>query len=551
MPNQIPKIRQLNQFGVIADIDPYDLPPNAFSYAQNVRFRNGRVLSGPVFKSVEHLQSANPRFMTAFIPVSGQDQIFLGYENGRVFLFNPANNTETDYSITGFVNSVVEGSWTSCLLANCIYVNRPDRAPWALTPGGVQFATLPNWPANTTCGLFRQCSGALVALNMTESGVNTPNKLRTSTFAQAGSVPSSWDYTVPGTNSTFNILAELEGDIIDAANLGRDLIIYSIDQTWRMTASGDSNVFNYYKLPFQLGALNANCVVQVNSQHFVFGSTDIWVHDGVSQRSIAEGRVKDFIYGSINMSASNRCFVVHNMHTSEIHFCYVSGDAYCKFAPIDGGACNRQAVYNYANDTWSFDDLPYVYYADWMNLDSVALWSTVSQTWTQIQGSWQSQQDTQKRLTSYIGDTNSTYSLTASLYAFDPYASSLPGAPPSLVSYSVDTNASSYPYLERYGIDLDQVGADLQGYKLLNYVIPLGRIDPLSSQMVNISFGAADGFGQTPTFQPYMGIDFGPVNYKLDMNEAGRWLAMKVQFNDFPPMTLSGFDFDMTVTGER
>lgn len=552
MPNidqrQQAPIRQLGQLGVINDTDPYDIPANAWSMGVNVRFRNNRVHTAPVMKNAYHLATANPRFMCAYIPSSGLDQIFLGYENGRVFLFNSANLTETDYSIAGYTNSVIEGQWTSCLLSNCIFINRPDRAPWSLTPGATQFTSLPNWPANTTAGLFRAAGGALVALNITVSGVNTPNMLLTSSFATAGAVPASWDYTNPSTLATQNVLAEIEGPFQDAQVLGRDLIIYSNDQAWRMTLSGDQNIWNFFKLPFQKGSINGNCSVQIASRHYVFGPTDVWVHDGVTEKSICDQRVKDFIYGSINMSKANRCFVMHDQHQSELHFNFVSGDGYLKFINTPDG-CNRAAIYNYANDTWAFDDRPLVYGGDWANLDSVLLWSTVTQTWATIQGSWQDQNDTQKRVTCYLGDTNATYNLTASLYACDPPTSSLPGAPPAVVSFPTDTNATGFPYLERNGIDMDQA-VDLQGYKLVNYILPLGRIDPASSQQVQFSFGIADGFNETPIFTPYMGYD-GVSNYKLDFNAAGRYLFLKVQFNDYQQFTLSGLDLDLTETGER
>lgn len=612
--NQAP-VRQLGQLGVIADTDPYDLPPNAWSMGVNVRFRNGRVHTAPVMKNAYHLATANPRFMAAYIPESGLDQIFFGYKTGQTFLFNSSGFTETDYSLacsfngqvsgtTLTVNSVASGAlsigmtvsgtgltgsptitalgtgtggtgtytlsasfsigaesmtaaytqvsldatWTSVILANCIYMNRADRAPWALTPGTTNFNQLPNWPAATTCELIRQAGGALVALNITANGQNTPNMLLTSSFATAGAVPTSWDYTNPATLATQQVLAEIEGPIQDAQILGRDLVIYSNDQAWRMTLSGDQNVWNLYKLPFQKGSINANCSVQVASKHYVFGPTDIWVHDGVSEKSICNSRVKDFIYGNINMSAANRCFILHDQHESEIHFNFISGDGFLKFVGTPDG-CNRCAVYNYDNDTWTFDDRPLVYGGDWANLDSVLLWSTVTQAWNTIQGSWQDQQDTQKRCTCYIGDVNSTYNLTASLYACDPVSSTLPGAPPSIVSFATDANATGYPYLERNGIDLDEA-VDLQGYKLINYILPLGRIDQQSSQDIQFSFGAADGFNETPTFSPYMGYD-GITNYKLDFNQAGRYLFMKVQFNDHQMFTLSGIDIDVTETGER
>ena len=51
----IEKLRGVGKTGIIADLDPYDLPLDAFSAGVNISFRNAKVASGPVFRSVLHL----------------------------------------------------------------------------------------------------------------------------------------------------------------------------------------------------------------------------------------------------------------------------------------------------------------------------------------------------------------------------------------------------------------------------------------------------------------------------------------------------------------
>ena len=50
MPN-LP-IRGLGSVGVVTDVDPYNLPINGFTRGKNVRFREGKVSHGPVFRDV-------------------------------------------------------------------------------------------------------------------------------------------------------------------------------------------------------------------------------------------------------------------------------------------------------------------------------------------------------------------------------------------------------------------------------------------------------------------------------------------------------------------
>ena len=50
MPN-LP-IRGLGSVGVVTDVDPYNLPINGFTRGKNVRFHEGKVTHGPVFRDV-------------------------------------------------------------------------------------------------------------------------------------------------------------------------------------------------------------------------------------------------------------------------------------------------------------------------------------------------------------------------------------------------------------------------------------------------------------------------------------------------------------------
>lgn len=537
-------VRDIAKYGVITDVDPYDLPIGSWSFGVNARFRNGKITRGPVFRNVRELTNSTPRFIVGYSPTSGVEQTYIGHQSGRVFLTTPAS--ETDYSIAAFVDASSEATWTAAHLADLIYINRTDRVPWYLPSGASQLAVLPAWTSTYRAGLIRASNSALLAFNITQGATNYPTGVMTSSFALAGTAPASWDYTTPGTNATFNILAEMEGSIVDAQTLHDDVYIYGANETWRMFFTNDANVWDYKRIFDNRGAINANCSVEVLGKHYVFAQDDIWVHDGNTPVSIADGRVREFIFGAIDLSKASRCFVTHNPHLKDIHFCFLSGDQRTKFLPYNSSGfdgCNRQAVYNYAFNTWSFDDLPYVYSASRCNVDATLTYASVATTYSTQGGSYQDQAGNAKKPLCYVGDANSTYGLSASLYAFDLYGTG------SIAPYSVDTNATGYFYLERDGIDLDEVAADLPGYKTINSLYPEGRLDT-DAAAVSFTIGGADYFTTSPTLsdaQTWNGSDL----YKLDFNMAGRYLTMQITFNDYKSLTLTGFDLDLAVLGER
>jgi hypothetical protein len=262
-------VRDIAKYGVLCDPDPYNLPDTAWSFGLNVRFRNGKITSGPVFRNAFTLGTASPRYSVAASPSSGLDLLFTGYLNGKLYKFN---GTETDYTLTGYTPSSAEAAWSHTQLANILYVNRSDRAPWYLRSSDTTFQNLgvaaggaTTWDSTYTCQVLRTCGGALVALNVTKGATNFPTMVKTSSIPQSGVIPSSWDVATPSTLASENILSEMKG-IVDACSLGPQLVIYGLNEAWMMTADSSLQVYNYRKLPFQKGSLNANCSFELDGR---------------------------------------------------------------------------------------------------------------------------------------------------------------------------------------------------------------------------------------------------------------------------------------------
>jgi hypothetical protein len=144
-----------------------------------------------------------------------------------------------------------------------------------------------------------------------------------------------------------------------------------------------------------------------------------------------------------------------------------------------------------------------------------------------------------------VGDGASEYGLQPTLYAFDVFG------PGSVAPYPVDANATAPVYLERTGLDLDELGAELRQYKLLRSIYPQARVDTSGGQSLQIAAGSSDDPNSSApvygAYQPYDGVG----NYKVDVNTEGRWLALKLLWTDYRTFTLTGFDLDIRTTGGR
>jgi len=535
----LPKLRNLDKYGVITDVDPFDLPLGAWSMAVNVRFEDGKVTSAPVWRAVAApLTDTAPRFVYVANKADSTTSVYIGYYNGLVSDWTPTS--ESAVSPTGYTASPAEAQWSGTTLAGVVYMNREDRVPWALKPSDAKFSNVTGWDAGWRAKLIRAYGSAICAFNITKSGIRYPTMVKTSDIVtNPGSLPLTWDATLTTNNATENLLTEMNGEIVEAQQLGNSLILYSNSETWQMSADGSRNVYSYRKLPFSAGAINTNCAVEVNNRHYVFGADDIWMHDGLSQESIADARVRKFIFRTLNAKKANRFFTSYDPSKRTISFNYVSGDAFVAF---NGNGCNRAAVYHLTSKTWTFDDLPLVFASGYAKVSlATQTWANVTATWATVGGSWQDLEDGFKRTSVYVGESGN--GLTARVYARDLY-----GTGSNLTSV-VDTVATRPGLLLRDGMDLDELDAELRGYKVVLAIYPQGRFDP-DAMPVSFSFGVTDYPNVPPVFsapQTYDALE----NYKLDFTAAGRFLSMRMDYPDYKTMSLSGLDVDLDILGSR
>jgi hypothetical protein len=484
-----------------------------------------------------------PRFVTSFVGDSDAEELFIAYQDGSVVKWL-VDGTATNYSVSGYAVTDNEAPFTSCQLGGLVYLNREDRVPWYWAPDATLMAELTNWTSTWRCRILRSYNDCLIAFNITEGSDVYPTKIRTSNIATYGSVPDSWDETDLTKSATANVLAEMKGEIIEAQTLGSAMIIYTQQETWVMQADGSDDIYTYRRLFNDTGAMNANCAVELEGKHYVFGYKDIWVHDGVGKESICNSRVRKQVFTNLDFSASHYCFVLHNPVLNELYFCYRDGSADDEnFASVTG--CNLAAVYNYKNNTWSFTTLPNVFSGTQLVIGNSLAYEDTSATYDELSVSYFNLSEDSKRAPVMVGAVDATYSLSDRLYGLDMDGDQ------SILAFSTDSNATLNWSLVKEGADLDELDLDLRGYKNIVSIYPQARLVD-DSMTIEFGFGSADYFGTTTSWEDYMTYDNTSLP-KLDYKSGGRYLSFRGRGTDGGRkyFRLSGMDFDVELTGDR
>lgn len=537
---QILPVRDVGGVGVVTDIRPASLPINAFTRGKNVRFDESRVGRSPVFRTIQDSLGFKPRFTYAIPSDSsgGYASVVIVSDTFAIKQYTNGSITSLQGSISTTASNISPLTGTS--LADIAYINRRDQVPVYMVNGGSSFATLLNWDSTWRAESVRSYGDFLLALNITEGSTSFPSRVRFSNLALANSVPDSWDASDPTKSAGFNDLLQMKTGIVDGLTLGTNFIIYSKDQVWLMEFVGGTFIHNFRKIFSDCGVINQNCIAEVEGTHYVFDYDDIYVHDTHSRQSICDERVKKYIFSGLNTAKTDRCFVHHNPDLDEVLFCYVSGDDMAEYT--HGDRCNRAAVFNYKNQTWSFTDLPNVASSTAGTISSATTYASTTSVYDAVGGSYYTQEAGYDNHSLFVGESNATDGLTSDkLYGLDLSDS-------GSLSFPMDTEANKNPFLERVGIDLDEM-SPLTGYKVISKIVP--QVDTTNAnKQFTFSFGAADLLGDVAVYGLSVTFD-GATDYKIDTRASGRYLSYKMTVEDSKDFSFLGFDADVLTTGRR
>jgi hypothetical protein len=545
MPNNL-TLRQLGGVGIVSDLHPYDLPTAALSAGVNIRFDHGKISRAPVARRVYEFAgpevSHTPGFMFSIPAIASGAEQLVTVDATFSHIYSLVGSTLTDVTHAAAVSNDTGEPFTNAFLGNISYLNRRSVVPLSLSIADSIFQPLANWDSTWRCGVLRGYKDFLVALNLLKGADEFPAMVKWSDAVLYGSVPGSWDAGDPTVLAGENTLTDMRGPILDGLQLQDSFIIYGENEVWAMNYVGGTFVFDFRKRFDDVGILNTNCCVEVDGQHYVFDTFDLYKHDGTTKASIAHDRVKDFVFGGLIKDLRHLAFVAHNPKLNEVLFCYPSNDRFTAYIPSTG--CNRAAVYNYRNDTWTYYDLPNVTAYTLATLTSGATWTSEGAVaWSDMGGAWRSAEDGEDRHTVFSSISYATASLTANrLYGLDLIDG-------GRLTKPIELEALKDAYGERTGIDLDENGTPIRSYKCLLNVYPQLS---LSDDGTNIlfAFGANDTTGSDPAWDPYKSFDHATMD-KLDSRVAGRYLGWRFLLTGPGDFGFSGMDATVSIRGQR
>lgn len=509
--------------GVIKDLSKHELPIEAWTDADNMRFLDGYCQQFLGHGSAYGNASVIPYHVLAVNVGNARYWLYAGEK--KIYATTISGGSAVHTNLTRQTAGVdvdysgVPNLWTSTLLSGIPIFNAgnlidpPQR--WNLNTAN-RMVTLDNWPANTYCKAMRTYRNFLIALNVTKSGTNYPFMVKWSSPAAPGAVPSTWDPSDATQDAGENDLAESNGAIIDGLQLRDSFMIYKEDSVWRMSYIGGAPVFAFQKVLGVSGALNRNCIVEIDGFHFVLTGSDVIVHDGQNATSILDKQARRALFQDFDVQSIDRSFVVKNPFLNEVLVCYAS---------VGNSIPNRALVWNYRDRTVSYRDIPNLHHASYGTIDSALgdVWDSDGDPWNSDLTMWNGPGFT----------PNTTRVLMASndqkLYLLDSSAT-YDGVKPEW-------------FLERSGLSL---GAP-EKIKLIR-AIRL-RVTGNIGETVYIEVGASTDPYTDPVYMDSMTHIIGET-VSCDCLVTGRYIALKISSGTSYFTRIDSYDIDYVLAGD-
>ena len=501
----ITKIADVGAIGMVFDATPQDLPPNAWSNASNIRFRDGSAERFLGQTQVFTAPAITPYYICPYQTTTSKYWIHAG--TAAVYADDGTSRT----NITGTApTGAYTDRWSGGTLGGVLVMNNGVDVPtyWG---GTGTLASLTGWTGTWRAQSIRPFKNFLIAMSITKGAVKYPHMVKWSHEADPGTIPVSWDETDPTKDAGEQDLAETSDLLVDGLAMGSSFIVYKQRSMYSMTYAGQPFIWNFQRLPGNDGAMARGCIADTPKGHVVLTSGDVVVHQGQGTQSILTAKMRRWLFTQMDSTNFANSFVTTNPWRNEVWVCFPeAGQTACTLALVWNWVDNTFGTRTLNNVTYGAEgQIAYSSLSDWSDTDT---WDADTSTWNQDEFA-----AAQARLlicstTPVISavDIGSTYNGTAITAT-----------------------------LERKHLDF----GDPADVKTVRAIYP--RIDGTNGTVISVEVGASMDTNTDPTYSAAQSYTIGST-YKIDTFATGRYISVRYSSTSAQPWRMRSYDVDLS-----
>lgn len=339
------EIGSLASGGLVLGANPVELPPNIFSYVENVEFTR---------KGVRPLRQPSPRNFT--VPgarlvyravdtqVNGGVRVVLLFCEDKVYVFTGFSFVDVtpDGMVSSFDWSVTEynGYVVACNGQNFPYY-------YDFADSYAQLKVLPNWPQSLIPKRLSSLNNFLIFMGLVSDGTFANQIIVWSDAADLGSLPSDYDWANPASRAGFYTLPNFE-EFVSAQILNKSLIVYRSNSIYEMRFIGGTFVFSIDPRFDNKPLFNSHTVATRGRVQYCVGKTEFYAHDGATDSVFDVRPVADYFFENVNLSYKHLARLVYDSSEDRLHLIYPHGNS---------TLCDRDLFFDFKSNCWSLSVL--------------------------------------------------------------------------------------------------------------------------------------------------------------------------------------------------
>lgn len=310
MPEQ--RIDNLGAVGLNSDVSPTLLPLNAVTDMYNVMTVDGslrsifgeRVLIDPL--------DVKPLYHASYVDFSQRQWVIVS-DGVSIWAYDVRGGSLEITPVTPWTGGFV--SFT--VLNGVLVINSASDGMFYWPDQAAALVAAPGWDSEWRCKQVASYRYNLFALGMTETNVDYPHKIRWSTSAEDGAIPTIW--TIAADNDAgSDVLGETGGAIVGGAIVGGQLWIVKDNAIYAVKWIGGQYIFRTDRLVGGLGTRNPRGFCEMRGNLAVLTSSDVRVFDGRQSRSLVDGRVRRGIFLGLSEEFWELSQIFYHSHSSTL-----------------------------------------------------------------------------------------------------------------------------------------------------------------------------------------------------------------------------------------
>ncbi len=351
-------IEQLGGVGIIRDVPPYSIEPNAWSDGVNVRFTDKGVQNIEGYRQVMDKCPIEVQHIV-FYGITDDPDYWVAFGSGQIWCWCETHEPDD-----------TNGRWISTTLLGVQLIATNGIDPiliWELDENGSVSASqkfieldldlstsVSEHEHGITVGSEGMVGPYPQTINAFKSiliGMNYPKGPTRVWWSSPNGhySTSTWDYYNKDQDAGDYELNDTRGAIIDGAPLGEAFIIYKEDSIYIASYVGRPFIFGFKTLSKDTGLLTKNALQAYPGGHIFMSRSDVHITNGQDVMSLLSDKMQGEIFNNINGDYYHNAFISADRANNEAYICWPS--AFSEY-------CDKCVIWNWATGALSMRDVP-------------------------------------------------------------------------------------------------------------------------------------------------------------------------------------------------